>query len=254
VLLIGLDAASQRTQFGYAVGYLEGTRVELEEAGILDGGNDRSDPLGRVLAPRLAAADRALVAIDAPLGWPQALAASLAGHRAGERVVVAKDELFRRRTDRVVAKMTGKRPLEVAADRIARAAHEALSVLAELAERSGRALPLVWAPDFAGCGVIEVYPAATLRAHDLPCTKYKAVEDLATRRAIAQRLKVRVRGIGRCVNAAPDAFDACLCLLCALDFVENRCLFPPKDDQSRAEAEGWIWVRAGERAPAVVKP
>ena len=85
-------------------------------------------------------ADRALLAIDAPLGWP-ALGQSLAAHRAGQGIAVAQNTLFRRATDVSVHQRTGKLPLEVGADRIARAAWQALSVLQQLRAATGHDIP-----------------------------------------------------------------------------------------------------------------
>ncbi|MCM8612051.1 DUF429 domain-containing protein [Accumulibacter sp.] len=88
-----------------------------------------------------------------------------------------KSELFRRETDRVVAAEIGKTPLEVAADRIARAAHSALEVLGLLREHSGKQIPLAWSPEFESVAAIEVYPGATLKARGLEHSGYKNASD-----------------------------------------------------------------------------
>jgi hypothetical protein len=43
--------------------------------------------------------DPALIAIDAPLGWPKQLAETLINHRAGMPIETAANAMFRRTTD-----------------------------------------------------------------------------------------------------------------------------------------------------------
>lgn len=164
-------------------------------------------------------------------------------HMAGQRVAISKNELFRRMTDEYVRLNIGKNPLEVGADRIARAAHHALEILSRLREASGKAIPLAWSHDVTGVVAIEVYPAATLVAHGYEFKGYKASEGgLQVRGRLAKDLKSKVRGIrGSGAVASDHEFDACLCLLAARDFLENEA-DPPIDFQ-RAKREGWIWVR-----------
>jgi predicted nuclease with RNAse H fold len=243
VLLIGLDAASRWTNFGYAIGRYESGVVAVEEAGLLES-REEADALANRVAPRLREADRGVIAIDAPLGWPRPFVHALWEHRAGEPLDDLKERLFRRETDRVVSKVIGRAPLEVAADRIARAAHSALLVLGRLRALTGKPLPLAWTPDLAGIDVIEVYPAAMLKARGLPYSKYKDKEEPTLREEIAMRLAIEIAGLDNYVAAQADVFDACLCLVAAKDFIEGRC--PPPDDLDLARHEGWIWVRGSE--------
>lgn len=246
-LLIGLDAASSRSKFGYAIAPWRAGVAPIEAAGCLEQpGVDRASGMAAIVAAVRAAADRrVLIAIDAPLGWPGAIATALAEHRAGQPIVTGKSLMFRRLTDRLLRETSGglHRPLEVGADRIARAAHEALSVLDELRARTGLALPLAWSPDFAGAGVIEIYPASTLRSHGLPAASYKKPGDRPRRQAIAARLSQHLPGLDRYVDGSPDRFDACLCLLCACDFLAGACDPPTAEHRALAEREGWIWTR-----------
>ena len=101
MLIIGLDAASQWKKFGYALGAFKGQRIHIELAGIVETLGE-PNALANVIAPRLAKAEEALVAVDAPLGWPFLMGKHLAGHQAGEGLIPQKDDLFRRTTDRVV--------------------------------------------------------------------------------------------------------------------------------------------------------
>lgn len=242
MLLVGLDAASQPENFGFAIGTLSRDRIDLREAGLLST-KGVPDALSDVVAPRLREADHALVAVDAPLGWPVGLWRSLADHHAGEPIHVDKRELFSRETDRVVTEKVGKRPLEVGADKIARAAHTANLVLARLRELVQRPIPLVWTPGFQGLGTIEVYPGATLKARRLENSGYKKSDEAskAVRLRIAECVRDELPALGRFTDVKVDVFDACLCLLAAKDFL--RCATLQPDDLELARREGWIWVR-----------
>ncbi len=246
MLVIGLDAASQWENFGFAIGRVGGGTVAIEQAGLVA---TRGGPegLASIIAPLLRANDQALVAIDAPLGWPAPLGTSLANHRAGEKLAAEKNETFCRETDRWVRRQIGKKPLDVGADKIALAAYTALEALNILRNLSGKPIPLAWTTQFPGIAAIEVYPAATLKSAGLPDSGYKdsnkdQVERIRVRRDIATGLQLRLTGLATYISAQDDVFDACLCLAAALDFLEGRAA--PPADLVKAEREGWIWVRS----------
>jgi predicted nuclease with RNAse H fold len=240
VLVIGLDAASSWSKFGYAVGRYDGCRVLLSEAGLIGEGAG-ANSLDNVIAPRLREAETALVAVDAPLGWPAPMAEELRDHRAGQPFAVGKDAMFQRATDRFVHRTIGKKPLEIGADKIARAAHSALATLQQLRNITGKPIPLAWDPAFSGVAAIEVYPGSTLKAHGLPDSGYKRRDQVDVRRQIATALGNAIVGIEERTDGNIDAFDACLCLLAAKDFLDGRASPPP--DLDIAQREGWIWVK-----------
>lgn len=243
MLLIGLDAASQRARCGYALGRWDGRELDLLEAGLLDT-PDCSDALVEHVLPALKAEERALIAIDAPLGWPQQMGQALQSHAAGKVLDVEKNSLFRRHTDVEIKRRLGRMPLEVGADRIARAAHSALAILQELRDRTGNEIPLAWTPQFAGIAAIEVYPAATLTAWSVAWSGYKELSDAhgVNRQAIAKTLEERMPKLRNYLSATGDVFDACLCLLAGSDFLLGHAIAPV--DRSAAEKEGWIWARS----------
>lgn len=240
MLVIGLDAASQLSNFGYAIGTIARGKLSIQQAGIL---GDEPDVIGSTLVDALLAAPNAVIAIDAPLGWPAPLGESLFSHVAGDRISVEKNSLFRRHTDTVARETTGKTPLEIGADKIARAAHTALAVLNQLRDKSGLALPLFWSAEIRGAGAIEVYPAATLKMHCAPTGGYKEPEQRPVREAIAHALREAIPGLDQYVSSKADVFDACLCMLAVLDFVNGVCRAPRAEEMERAKKEGWIWVR-----------
>lgn len=250
MLVVGLDAAAQLDKCGYAIGSKTDSAILIEEAGLLAGKKAKTRSIIE-LAERIRTSPRTLVAIDAPLGWPQAMSDALLEHRAGERIPTPRDCLFRRLTDVDVRERTGKIPLEVGAEKLAHAAHHALDLLGELRKKSDCAIPLAWSPDDGPHMAIEVYPGGTLAGYGLPSTGYKKEKGdgqsaLRARRQIAAKFEVRLKGISKFCESPADVFDACLCLLSALDFLNNECPAPEPAVKGTVSREGWIWVRSRE--------
>lgn len=237
-LVIGVDAAVDPRNRGAALGHYQLPHGSVEE--VL-----APDPLS--LAERFAKVPpscRMLLCIDAPLGWPETLAVSLNTHVAGAPLAGEPNKLFRRETDRWIKDKIDHQPLDVGADRIARTAHSALRLLAELRGLASLAIPLAWSPDFTGAACIEVYPAATLRVHELPHKQYKggSSEAVATRTDVIERLGMLINPAVRQAAIASDhIFDAMICVLAGFDFLGGYC--PRPGDAQLAAKEGWIWVR-----------
>ncbi|NNK63671.1 MAG: DUF429 domain-containing protein [Gemmatimonadetes bacterium] len=245
--IVGIDCAAQDRNVGVAVG-AGGSDSGGAGCTVLEAATRLHDPVEWILE-RVDWDRPVILALDAPLGWPVEMARRLGRHAPGEALDVEANHLFRRRTDHEVRARTGKVPLDVGADRIARAAHGALGVLARLRRRSGRPLPLLWEPPGpSASGVIEVYPAATLRQWQWPDRGYKGKNpsDCDTRRVIVGRLGEVVELSETAVDNAleqADTLDAVLCVLAAVDFLGGRCP-PAPDDAEVREQEGWMWVRS----------
>ena len=218
----------------------------------------------------------AVLALDAPLGWPARLGTALSGHRAGHPLTVDADRLFRRETDRVVRARVGKQTLDVGADRIARTAVSALGLLDRIRRGPGsapsalalsalaalttwdqllafrREAGLLPSPEHGGSGgagsvvAEEVYPAGWLHLVGLPSRGYKKASQREVRETILADLETRcVLEIdpSRLLDNA-DLLDGLICLLCAVDTMEGRCPGPESCgvDRATARAEGWIWL------------
>jgi predicted nuclease with RNAse H fold len=227
----------------------ENTGIALAEVGseltILDvrvGG--RGDDPASIAAEMLSGSDRAVVAIDAPLGWPSGLGTALASHRAGFPMLEASNSLFRRLTDDVVAQRTGKRPLDVGADRIARTAISALGFLDGLREATGWVLPVATQRDVGESPVVlEVYPAATLHVRGVRSSGYKGPQARPEREQILDALGLNLDARVRNAALASDhVLDAILCCLATADYLTGPVFEP--EDLDRARHEGWIWVRS----------
>ena len=245
--LIGVDVATRADRTGLATGRWGPDGISVE----------RVVPAATAADLRAAVAQRAgplLVCLDAPLGWPMALAPALSEHRAGEPIATPRGRLFWRETDRVVRQVTGKRPLSVAADLIAHTAWQALWLLAEM--RAERPLPVLsdateLALELGSGGAIEVYPGAALVSMGVPARGYKAAGARDIRAAMLPALAHQgLPLVGAAADAAvasPDALDAALCLLVGARFLEGRCVHWRDHgvDASVVGREGWMWAPVG---------
>jgi len=238
--VIGIDCASRDENMGLVLGEVSVGRLTVLEV------RDTRPEVLPILKEWVLTHDPVLLALDAPLGWPNGMGSRLASHRAGEGIPVSPDELFARHTDRFVRERTKKRPMEVGANLIARTALRAVNLLEELRAQTGGALPVATTsgppPEPS---VMEVYPALVLRSRGLSEVGYKG----------QGREKERIRSdllralASELILACPEnrvvgtdhAFDATLCALCALDFLREDVVEP--DDPARVLSEGWIWFR-----------
>ena len=239
IRVIGVDCAAQPVNVGIALAELGTSGARIVEATT-----GRSEDPATIIAGWLKGRHSGLLALDAPLGWPLPFAQSLAGHRAGEPITVEPNVVFRRSTDRFVRDKVGKQPLDVAADRIARAAHAALRLLDRVRELCDQPVPLLWGwGHLLEIGVIEVYPAATLSVRGLQCTGYKGRHQRHIRDGLLDALGDELEiapGVAAATESA-DSFDAMLCVLAGQDFLSGRSM--PPENLELARQEGWIWVR-----------
>ncbi len=240
--IIGVDCATDPKKVGLALCVITEGRPELREV--------TTGTTWPAIDEQVAswASTPTLLALDAPLGWPALLGESLHAHRAGAGFEHAPNAMFRRATDDAVAQRLGKRPLDVGSDRIARTAHAALSFLARLSKALDAPIPLAWEPaPIDGVAAIEVYPAGTLAAQNLPHSGYKGAADSASSlrselsSAIAEQLSFDAHSAAEMART-DHALDAVLCVCAGLDFLAGDAVAP--NDLTLAEQEGWIWVRS----------
>jgi predicted RNase H-like nuclease len=237
--IIGIDCAVQDGNVGLAVGHFDGHQAWLRDA--LQGSPQH---IARRVCDWIAGSAPTLIALDAPLGWPSAFGQTLAVHQAGAPIQVEPDLMFRRLTDRVVRQEIGKQSLDVGADRIARTAHAALKLLQDLRQETGKPIPLAWKPALeAEVCAIEVYPAATLKVHQIAVPGYKDKDGQAQRRLLLGQLGqlIRLPDDLDAMVKSDDALDAAICVLAGADFLRGPVIEPT--DVATAEKEGWIWVR-----------
>jgi predicted RNase H-like nuclease len=237
---VGVDCATDPKKTGLALASVHDFQIQVHEVTT---GKTKS-PVS-IIHDWIMDSEQVLLALDAPLGWPAALGEGLAQHQTGETLEAPADRLFRRETDRFVKQLTGKQPLDVGADRIARTAHAALALLAELRTLTSCPIPLAWKPNLSDrVQVIEVYPAGTLSALGLPSSGYKKSSDRSVREAILKAIEEYVDL--SCISAEQlleddDLLDAVVCVIAGADFLIGESV--PPHDQELAAKEGWIWVR-----------
>lgn len=245
--IIGIDCATAREKTGLALArpFEDGWRLEAAQSG-------REVEPSAVLVEWVSQARRPLLCLDAPLGWPLAMGQVLNGHRAGEALPAEADRLFHRRCDDFIQTRTGCRPMEVGANFIARTALAAVKLLAAVREGTGRRLPLLWHHEVGDeGGVIEVYPAATLRMHGLPWRRYKPAAALDRRDELIEGWSERLFPPGehsparQAMRAQADVLDAAHCVLAGIDFLHGQAMPPPRLDDDLA-VEGWIWTFRGD--------
>lgn len=245
--LVGIDCATQEEHLGLALGRLDDAgELTIERVTLGTAGESAEATVGGWLR----SASRYLVAINAPLGWPMALAPTLSKHRAGMPLGDSSpDQLMRRMTERTVQTHTGRAPSEVTAERLMRRAISALDLLQRIRVTSGHPLELAWVQT-ADSGVLEVRARATLRALSIQQEAYRGRTHKArhAREAIVDALQMHARLSVSTVllTENADLLDAAIGVLAAADFARGLCVAPT--DTPRAKREGWIWFRSdGQR-------
>ena len=268
VTIVAIDCASRLPNMGFCVGTWEAGKLSLIEETVLVGEEEKNlNPgehdkelfaafLNKKDTPILKALEgqeNVLFALDAPLGWPLAMQQAFAnGHAPGEVFASDKDRMFSRESDRMIQERFLKKPLEVGADRIARAGHSALRMLQTFRELCGKEIEMAWEPGkVRGWQAIEVYPAATFWVYDPadpPTKKQKAHQG----RRKKETSKIEEVLINEGVDITPftqagndHVWDAGLCLLAGRDFASGRSdvIRPGGEQLEIVKAESWIWTR-----------
>lgn len=217
VRTLGIDLASQPKSTGAClVDWAPDGAVATIATGVLD---------DAALVRLAAGAD--VVAIDAPLGWPDGFVAAVTAYHAGRPWPGADLLALRYRlTDRAVASKTGVRPLSVSTD-----------LIGVCAFRAARLRALLVAP------VAEVYPAGALRVWGLPATGYKGPRGGAVREAIvagiARRCPWLVMDTAALCRRDHD-LDALLSALVGRAVATGRTHPPPPEAAEVVTREGWI--------------
>ena len=232
---LGIDLASQ--DGNTAACLLRWDRpatVEVAGAGFGD----------RALEERIRSARK--VGIDVPLGWPVRFVEALGSYMSGGAWTPAHTDpdLRLRATDRYVAAdpHRGRYPLSVSTDRIAIPAMRAARLLTSADATFDRA---------GGGKVVEVYPAASLKAWGFDPTRYKGARGRSVRRALVDRFISATAGWITITDEQRTAcgdddnvFDALICALTARAAVLGLCDPVPPESAVAARLEGWIALPA----------
>jgi len=243
--IIGIDCSTNLRKLGIAKGVFSNGKLTVTEVS--------TGQLNHIqtISSWLKHSPRALIALDAPLGWPQVMGANLVSHMAGSFIDVESNTMFRRHTDWFIKQKLNKQSLDVGSNLIARTALFALKLIESIRKETGKSIPLAWSPQFADtCAAIEVYPAATLEARSISSKGYKKSapekpSQLERRREILSLLdgEFTVEFDKKKVVTNDDNLDAVLCLLAAADFLNGTSYKPSADMKKTVEKESWIWVK-----------
>jgi predicted nuclease with RNAse H fold len=236
--IVGIDCAASWKNVGLAFGRFADGRLTIEDATC---GN--RNPV-TVVAARLAGVRSAVIALDAPLGWPVPMVDALGGHSAGAALAGDRKTFFNRTTDLEIRRRFGKKPLEVGANLIAHTAFSAIAILNELRAALGTEIPLAWAAGVPGSVVaIEVYPAVTRIGHGIACEGNR-LSNLPGSVSLPDALSTDC--------GVDHVRDAVLCAIAAADFCAGTAV-PPKD-LPLARREGWIWAHNEAPSKSALTP
>ncbi|MHB8325210.1 MAG: DUF429 domain-containing protein [Candidatus Dormibacteria bacterium] len=188
------------------------------------------------------------IGIDVPLGWPTAFVEAMSRHAIGQPFGTAcPHDLAYRVTDRELGRKGQGWPLSVSADRIAYPAM-----------RAARLLGALGAIDRSGQGrVVEVYPAAALRAWELPHRGYKGPTNRKTLEAILTALCAKTPWLALTADQRAqltdddNCADALLAALVAGAAAAHLCEPIPADHLEAAWREGWIAVPLSGSLPGL---
>lgn len=234
--ILGVDCSTTAEKCGLVLGKLlvEPSQVRVEILKSMTATNKYAPY--QVALDWLEGKSDVLLALDAPLGWPSAFGKALSEHEAGQALHHSPPDFFFRETDRDIKKRLQKSPLAVGADWIARTAKWALDFLDELRTQTEKAIPLAWNHhNYKNeWRAIEVYPAATRRAH-------RALDKAGNLDGLGNYIDLISIPIPQ--NLSVDERDAIVCALAGANFLRGYAMAPNLNQELNARKEGWIWVQ-----------
>jgi predicted nuclease with RNAse H fold len=256
MFVLGIDLAAQPSSTGAVV-------LQCEPGGSsVRGSADRAaerwsaeahGPADDELLLELGASATA-IGVDCPLGWPAAFVDAVSAHHRHDPwpADANRRPLTHRLTDHELRARGQGNPMSVSADLLGHVAMRCAWLQREWSARRGG--EPAWRD--GSTWLMEVYPAASLRAWGLPSRGYKVrrgadAEPLALRHqildavvaALGDRLELgEVRE--RCLDS-DHLLDALIAALTVLVVRAGGTTWPLPEQRSIAQAEGWIHVPVG---------
>ena len=234
MLTIGVDLAAEPK--GTAVAGIEWADGRAQLVSLMLGVTDNH------IVEASSSADK--IGIDCALGWPEKFVDFVVNHRAFNHevnrdfgAIAWRKGLSYRETDRRVREATGRWPLSVATDRLGVTALRC----AGLMERLGAAGVVVDRAGFGG--VVEVYPAGSLKIWGFDTVGYRASAD--SRSTLLNAITSKVPWIDfsefrETMIESCDAFDAVIASLATRAAAIGAATLPSDNDLAIARVEGWI--------------
>jgi hypothetical protein len=251
MFVLGIDLAAQPASTGAVV-------LRCESAG---GSAERSSTSWSVEAHGPAddellvqlGAEATAIGVDCPLGWPSAFVDAVGAHHRHDPWPAEADRrpLTHRLTDHELRARRQGNPMSVSADLLGHVAMRCAWLQREWSAQRGEP-----ALRDGSTWLMEVYPAASLRAWGLPSRGYKVrrgadAEPLARRHQILDALVVALGDrleLGevreRCLDS-DHLLDALIAALTVLVVRAGGTTWPLPEQRSIAQAEGWIHVPDG---------
>jgi predicted RNase H-like nuclease len=98
MLIVGIDCATLASKTGLSLASYQKGVLRIEKSMIAHQGAS----VAAQILPWVRQVTVVLLALDSPLGWPDAMGRILANHLAGHTIDIEANKLFRRRTYEVV--------------------------------------------------------------------------------------------------------------------------------------------------------
>lgn len=256
VQAVGVDWATEAAGRGAVVIEVDGARLVV--TGVHPAGTISDEEVARLVNLTTAT----VVAVDIPFGWPASFATFVNDWSALDHgpAVPTRSEFRHRATDRVVNQSLRQPPMAVSADKFAMGAR----LWAELARGNGWTSRIDVHGSKVGrtpAPIIEVYPAATLRALGAHVAGYKGTKDapMGVRIALLDRLVSAfevsfAEGLDQAALTRTDnELDAFLSALTGLAYHGSlpgwTISTPAEDQRTLAAREGWIFYPVKRTAP-----
>lgn len=254
-ITVGIDLASRAASTALcAIAWTRsGASIVRLERGRNAAGNPLNDQvlLAAIESPMKDGSAPSKVAIDAPLGWPQAFVEGIASPTSWPvdiDDIEGRRRVLRRETDHWVEQHAKKQPLSVSSDKIAYPAMRAAGLLTHYAHATGTA------PDRSGTTgrFCEAYPDPSIRSFGLwpqgvtERASYKGGAGAGVRSRIVKVLRGQARWLtitdaqAELLVETDDHLDALICALVARACQRGQTVGPPTKLEAAARAEGWI--------------
>ncbi len=184
-------------------------------------------------------AEAAVVAVDVPFGWPRPFMEALSCYRIGDALDLPREQYRLRATDFWIKEnIPPLQPLSVSTDKLGSTSIVGTKLLRALDNEGFRLSPRSAVPSAA---VVEVYPAASLRAWGLA---HKNIETPTMLETLRKAFKLAIEDADReILLRSRHCLDALVSALTAREYADGNTFYPPKyiPDET-IEIEGWIHV------------
>ncbi|MDQ4062570.1 MAG: DUF429 domain-containing protein [Actinomycetota bacterium] len=184
-------------------------------------------------------AEATVVAVDVPFGWPRPFMEALSCYRIGDALDLPREQYRLRATDFWIKEnIPPLQPLSVSTDKLGSTAIVGTKLLHAVGNEGFRLSPRSAA---RSATVVEVYPAASLRAWGLP---HNNIETPIVLEALREAFELTIGDTDQNnLLQSRHCLDALVSALTAKEYADGNTFYPPEyiPDET-IEVEGWIHV------------